>query len=89
MAALQEGKDLETDGPCRPSSVACLASFKRGARDEVLLYTYTGGTTKHSKCVVVTHAMALWEMRSYHLVAKLSNRDRAPWRKGLRHFLGS
>lgn len=30
-----------------------------------LVYCYTGGTTKHSKCVVVSHAMALWEMEHY------------------------
>ena len=98
------------DGPCSP--------------DSVLLYTYTGGTTKHSKCVVVTlhgrnaeltslnnpslgeqmsfvfsirrlvhimignwnsnngprHAMALWEMKNYHIVleGKMSSRDRVP-----------
>ncbi|CAJ1439748.1 unnamed protein product, partial [Effrenium voratum] len=53
-ARLQQAIDEETEaapGPCSP--------------DSVLLYTYTGGTTKHSKCVVVTHAMALWEMQHY------------------------
>lgn len=56
--------DAVSDGPCSP--------------DSVLLYTYTGGTTKHSKCVVVTHAMALWEMKNYHIVldGKMSSRDR-------------
>lgn len=56
--------DTVSDGPCSP--------------DSVLLYTYTGGTTKHSKCVVVTHAMALWEMKNYHIVlgGKMSSSDR-------------
>ena len=43
FARLQQAIDEETEaapGPCSP--------------DSVLLYTYTGGTTKHSKCVVVT-----------------------------------
>eukprot|EP00927_Polykrikos_kofoidii_P058633 TRINITY_DN5326_c0_g2_i1.p1 TRINITY_DN5326_c0_g2~~TRINITY_DN5326_c0_g2_i1.p1 ORF type:complete len:1125 (+),score=154.54 TRINITY_DN5326_c0_g2_i1:347-3721(+) len=31
----------------------------------VLAYVYTGGTTKASKCVCVTHAMALWEAENY------------------------
>ncbi|CAE8619725.1 unnamed protein product [Polarella glacialis] len=31
----------------------------------VLCYVYTGGTTRHSKCVAVTHAMALWEVSHY------------------------
>eukprot|EP00434_Breviolum_minutum_P016331 symbB.v1.2.014392.t1/scaffold1052.1/size141681/9 len=46
--------------------------------EDVLLYTYTGGTTKHSKCVVVTHAMALWEMQNYHVVLgnNMSSADR-------------
>jgi len=46
--------------------------------DSVLLYCYTGGTTKHSKCVVVTHAMALWEMENYSAVAgnSMSHTDR-------------
>jgi len=30
-----------------------------------LVYVYTGGTTKASKCVTVTHAMALWEAENY------------------------
>ena len=34
--------DTMPDGPCSP--------------DSVMLYTYTGGTTKHSKCVVVTRS---------------------------------
>jgi acyl-coenzyme A synthetase/AMP-(fatty) acid ligase len=37
-----------------------------------LLYVYTGGTTKHSKCLVVTHAMALWEMKHYHVALQKS-----------------
>lgn len=30
-----------------------------------MVYVYTGGTTKASKCVTVTHAMALWEAKNY------------------------
>ena len=33
--------------------------------ESVLCYVYTGGTTRHSKCVAVTHAMALWEIQQY------------------------
>ena len=31
----------------------------------VLCYVFTGGTTRHSKCVAVTHGMALWEIQHY------------------------
>ena len=31
----------------------------------VLCYVFIGGTTQHSKCVVVTHAMALHEVAHY------------------------
>lgn len=31
----------------------------------VMVYVYTGGTTKASKCVTVTHAMAMWESENY------------------------
>eukprot|EP00929_Paragymnodinium_shiwhaense_P028931 TRINITY_DN16694_c0_g1_i1.p1 TRINITY_DN16694_c0_g1~~TRINITY_DN16694_c0_g1_i1.p1 ORF type:complete len:1586 (-),score=297.51 TRINITY_DN16694_c0_g1_i1:44-4801(-) len=41
---------------CRPGLVT---------PESVLLYAYTGGTTKHSKCVATSHAMALWEMEHY------------------------
>lgn len=34
----------------------------------VLAYVYTGGTTKASKCVAVTHSMALWEAENYSTV---------------------
>ena len=63
-AALQHGEETCSDGATSPESV--------------LLYTYTGGTTKHSKCVVVSHAMALWEMQNYHIVMKgqMSSADR-------------
>ena len=33
----------------------------------VMAYVYTGGTTKASKCVTVTHAMALWEAENYSI----------------------
>eukprot|EP00928_Gymnodinium_smaydae_P007822 TRINITY_DN1279_c0_g4_i1.p1 TRINITY_DN1279_c0_g4~~TRINITY_DN1279_c0_g4_i1.p1 ORF type:complete len:1547 (-),score=373.59 TRINITY_DN1279_c0_g4_i1:258-4394(-) len=33
--------------------------------ESVLAYVYTGGTTKASKCVTVTHAMMLWEAENY------------------------
>merc|ERR1719335_1330481 len=36
--------------------------------ESVMVYVYTGGTTKASKCVAVTHAMALWEAENYSLV---------------------
>jgi len=35
------------------------------APENAMCYVYTGGTTKHSKCVTITHAMALWEMAQY------------------------
>jgi len=41
----------------------CTADF--ASSDSILCYVYTGGTTKHSKCVAVTHAMALWEVKHY------------------------
>lgn len=46
--------------------------------DSALLYCYTGGTTKHSKCLVVTHAMALWEMENYATATQstITSRDR-------------
>eukprot|EP00971_Amphidinium_carterae_P289912 5756611-Amphidinium_carterae.1 len=31
----------------------------------ILCYVYTGGTTRQSKCVPVTHDMALWECEHY------------------------
>lgn len=33
--------------------------------ESILCYVFTGGTTRHSKCVAVTHGMALWEMEKY------------------------
>mmetsp|Transcript_4609 Transcript_4609/g.10939 ORF Transcript_4609/g.10939 Transcript_4609/m.10939 type:complete len:1495 (-) Transcript_4609:56-4540(-) len=36
--------------------------------ERVLVYVYTGGTTKASKCVTVTHGMALWEAENYSIV---------------------
>ncbi|CAJ1434505.1 unnamed protein product [Effrenium voratum] len=35
------------------------------AAEAVLAYVFTGGTTRHSKCVAVTHRMALWEIEQY------------------------
>jgi len=35
--------------------------------ESVLVYVYTGGTTKASKCVTVTHSMALWEADNYKI----------------------
>jgi hypothetical protein len=38
----------------------CVKVFAAGSPAlDVMCYVYTGGTTKHSKCVVVTHNMAL------------------------------
>ena len=45
--------EVMTLGPTSPSSV--------------MAYVYTGGTTKASKCVTVTHAMALWEAENYSI----------------------
>lgn len=44
----------------------------------ILCYVYTGGTTKHSRCVAVTHAMALWEVANYPtaLDGQVSSADR-------------
>eukprot|EP00434_Breviolum_minutum_P019506 symbB.v1.2.017205.t1/scaffold1336.1/size124716/3 len=46
--------------------------------DTVLCYVYTGGTTRHSKCVAVTHGMALWEVENYAIALQglASSKDR-------------
>ena len=50
--ALKEARVMsEADAPTTPASA--------------LVYVFTGGTTKASKCVCVTHAMALWEASNY------------------------
>lgn len=48
------------------------------AEDTMLCYVYTGGTTQHSKCVAVTHGMAIWEVENYQIAlrGRASNRDR-------------
>ncbi|CAE7517856.1 atnA [Symbiodinium sp. CCMP2456] len=61
------------------SSPAAQEPFEtRVSPESVLLYTYTGGTTKFSKCVVVLNAMALWEIANYHTVmqGRMSSADR-------------
>ncbi|CAE7318509.1 unnamed protein product [Symbiodinium sp. CCMP2592] len=61
------------------SSPAVQEPFEASVSPEsVLLYTYTGGTTKFSKCVVVLNAMALWEISNYHTVmqGRMSSADR-------------
>ncbi|CAK9035651.1 unnamed protein product [Durusdinium trenchii] len=65
LAAIETGTEASKSGPLT-------------GPDSVLLYTYTGGTTKHSKCVVVSHAMALWELQNYHIVMQghVSSADR-------------
>eukprot|EP00929_Paragymnodinium_shiwhaense_P096393 TRINITY_DN57970_c0_g1_i1.p1 TRINITY_DN57970_c0_g1~~TRINITY_DN57970_c0_g1_i1.p1 ORF type:complete len:1517 (+),score=342.69 TRINITY_DN57970_c0_g1_i1:172-4722(+) len=51
--------------------------FAQGVQNcEVLCYNYTGGTTKASKCVIVTHSMALSEVRSYPQICHLRPTDR-------------
>lgn len=54
---------LHVDVPCSGPALVPTAGPVSAA--SVLAYVYTGGTTRHSKCVVVTHAMALWEMTHY------------------------
>lgn len=44
--------------------------------DDVLYYCYTGGTTSASRCVKITHRMALHELKTYPAVAKLGTNDR-------------
>ncbi|CAK9060139.1 unnamed protein product [Durusdinium trenchii] len=48
------------------------------APETVLCYVYTGGTTRHSKCVAITHQMALWEVEHYATALKglAGNTDR-------------
>ena len=44
---------------------ANLQDSARVSPASVLCYVFTGGTTRHSKCVAVTHGMALWEIEHY------------------------
>jgi len=44
--------------------------------DAVLCYCYTGGTTKASRCAIVTHRMALYEVATYPHIARLGHEDR-------------
>jgi len=68
--------EASAGGNSEPSTAA--NGFRDVGPSSVLLYAYTGGTTKHSKCVVVTHSMALWEMRQYATVmrGKVGRADR-------------
>ena len=44
----------------------CVKVFAAGSPAlNVMCYVYIGGTTKHSKCVVVTHSIAFWEVKHY------------------------
>ena len=58
--SLQEIRSVTSSSNCHGRKPAARAS-----PESVLCYVYTGGTTRHSKCVAVTHAMALWEIQQY------------------------
>eukprot|EP00929_Paragymnodinium_shiwhaense_P088060 TRINITY_DN4826_c0_g2_i4.p1 TRINITY_DN4826_c0_g2~~TRINITY_DN4826_c0_g2_i4.p1 ORF type:complete len:1533 (-),score=336.30 TRINITY_DN4826_c0_g2_i4:810-5408(-) len=58
----------ELKAPATPESLARAREIQRKlptSPASALCYVYTGGTTKASKCVTVTHAMALWEAEQY------------------------
>jgi len=57
-------------------NIRTLAPTTPASPDEILCYCYTGGTTKASRCAIVTHRMALHEVEAYPLVVKLSHEDR-------------
>ena len=63
-AARPRGMSHSLARPVSPASILC--------------YVFTGGTTRHSKCVAVTHGMALWEVEHYETalrgLAKKSDR---------------
>jgi acyl-coenzyme A synthetase/AMP-(fatty) acid ligase len=44
--------------------------------EATLCFCYTGGTTKASRCVRVTHRMALHEVAAYPTISKLTGSDR-------------
>jgi len=50
------------------SSARCVRAAGFSSEEKALCFCYTGGTTKAAKCAVVTHAMALSEVRNYHEV---------------------
>merc|ERR1719487_1283320 len=58
-------------GPTSP-----LPSVAGRSPDDVLYLVYTGGTTSASKCVAVTHRMALHELQTYPQFAPLQCTDR-------------
>ncbi|CAE8706272.1 unnamed protein product [Polarella glacialis] len=59
LAVLRDGRTATNDPR------AAVEASSPVSPESVLVYVYTGGTTKASKCVTVTHAMALWEAENY------------------------
>ncbi|CAE8603608.1 unnamed protein product, partial [Polarella glacialis] len=73
----QAAVDAGVSGRCQ-GCAEFVAAASAVSPESPLLYCYTGGTTKHSKCAVITHAMALWEMAYYPVVLQgsMSRADR-------------
>ncbi|CAE8641267.1 unnamed protein product, partial [Polarella glacialis] len=58
----------------QPSQSATAAVAQRA--EATLCFCYTGGSTGASRCALVTHQMALWEVEKYPSVARLGRTDR-------------
>lgn len=63
-------------GPLRGVGCEVLGSAESRSAEDVLYFCYTGGTTSASKCVAVTHRMALHELETYPEIAPLQCTDR-------------
>mmetsp|Transcript_73297 Transcript_73297/g.238503 ORF Transcript_73297/g.238503 Transcript_73297/m.238503 type:complete len:1084 (+) Transcript_73297:2-3253(+) len=61
----------------RPALPTLVRAHRRGPLSQAMCYMLTGGTTGSSKCVEVSHKMALHELRGYpHVAPSLSAQDR-------------